>query len=396
VAVHFKRWVGLPEHAWLRCNERITRVEALDARRLRITLDRPYALLPDLCAINPTAIRGPGALDREGAFRRPIGSGPFAFVEGLEDGRVLRYRRYRPGQAKASPEFVDLVRLEKTPRDDPIDALLRGEVDAILGSWLVHVDPARADGLRKDPRFQVLTAPGSSMIYLGFKLDHGPTANRELRRRIAAAVDREELVRVVEHGFADPSTGWAAPSVQIWPQGKPVAPAARGNPALERPLYLLPGRPGSIHLAETLAAQLQRAGLPTEVVESRPRRERSGRRGGRSTWDLRMEVTHGVPYDPYTTAVSRFTPPTNQRNAQSPRFSGMDPRITALMRKATATPDDEARYKVYAEIQKLLDEEMVIVPLYAPRRIAVLRRGMPTPVLDHDMYALDATWLTDR
>jgi len=382
VAVHFKRWVGLPEHAWLRCNQRITKVEALGPRRLRITLDRPHALLPDLCAINPTAIRGPGALNREGAHRRPIGSGPFAFVESREQGRVLRYRRHRPGSPDAPPSYVDLVRLEKTAQDDPLDALLRGEVDAALGSWLVRVNPARVHGLRNDPRFQILTAPGSSMTYLGFKLDSGPTANRELRHRIAAAVDRDELVRVVEHGFADPSTGWAAPSVAIWPQGKPPTASTSRQPALQRPLRILTGRRGSTLLAETLAGQLQRAGLPAEVASS-------------SAWDIRIEVTHGVPYDPYTTAVSRFTPPANQRNAESPRFSAMDSRIPALMRKAMATSDDEARYKTYAEIQGLLDAEAVIVPLYARRRIAILRRGMPTPVLNHDMYTLDASWLTD-
>lgn len=383
VAVHFKRWVGLPEHAWLRCNERITGVEALGPRRLRITLDRPYALLPDLCAINPTAIRGPGALDREGVHRRPVGSGPFAFVESREDGRVLRYRRHRDARAGSPAEYVDLVRLDKTSRDDPIDALLRGEVDAVLGSWLVQVDPARVGGLRKDPRFQVLTAPGSSMVYLGFKLAGGPTADRDLRLRIAAAVDRDELVRVVEHGLADPSTGWAAPSVKIWPQGKGgTSSSATRKPVLEAPLRLSAGRRGGTLLAETLAAQLRRAGLATEVV-SGPR------------WDLRVEVTHGVPYDPYTTAVSRFTPPTNRRNAESPRSSRMDDSVTALLRRAMATPDDEARYKIYAQVQDLLDAEAVIVPLYAPRRVAILRKGMPRPKLDHDMYTLDASWVTD-
>src|SRR5690606_24323730 len=66
VALHFRRWVGLPEHDWLRSNRRIVAVEALPPAELRIRLDRPHALLPDLCAINPTATRGPGPPGREG------------------------------------------------------------------------------------------------------------------------------------------------------------------------------------------------------------------------------------------------------------------------------------------------------------------------------------------
>ena len=106
-------------------------------RELRIELDRPAALLPDLCAINPTAIRGPGALDREGTFVRPVGSGPFRAVGVREDGRILRMQAHRPG----TPLFVDLVRL--ADGEDPCDLVQRGEVDAVVSSWLVRIDPER-------------------------------------------------------------------------------------------------------------------------------------------------------------------------------------------------------------------------------------------------------------
>src|SRR5690606_22936250 len=114
--------------------------------------------------------------------------------------------------------------------------------------------------------------------------------------------------------------------------------------------------------------------------------------------DLRVEVTHGVPYDPFTTAVSRFLAPENARNAGSARgrTGGRHPRIAAAMAKALATPDEEGRRAVFAEVQAALDEEMVIVPLYAPRRVAVLRKGMPLPELGHDMYSLEMDWLSGR
>jgi peptide/nickel transport system substrate-binding protein len=379
-ATHFRRWVGLPEHAWLRSNGRITAVRALDARTLRIELDQPCALLPDLCAINPTAIRGPGALDREGRFVRPVGSGPFAFVGVREDGRVLRYRRHAEGPER----LVDLVRLEKSPDDDPLDALLRGEVDAVLGSWLVTVDTARVAALRTDPRFRVVEAPGSSMTYLDFRYADGPTRDVALRRRIAAAIDRAELIEVCEAGLADPSSGWAAPSLAaVWPQGRPAE--LRGGPlVLPRPLRVAAGRRGGMQLAGAVAAQLVRAGIPAEAVAA----EAAG-------WDLRVAVTHGVPYDPYTTAVSRFVPPTNPKNAESPRHTACAPELSALVERATRTAGDAARFAVYAEIQAALDEDLPVVPLYAPRRIAVLRAGLPAPQLEHDMYRLDARFLTD-
>lgn len=384
VAVHFHRWVGLPEHDWLRCNRRITAVRATTAGELRIELDRAHALLPDLCAINPTAIRGPGALDREGRFVRPIGSGPFAFVAAREDGRVLRYARIERGHPTG--KFVDLVRLAKIDADDPLDALLRGEVDAVLSSWLVRVDPTRVAALRADPRFRVLEAPGSSMTYLSFRGGEGATGTRDVRRWIAATIDRARLVREVEAGLADVSTGWAAPSVRSWPQGTP--PTREGvTPVVGRPLRISAGRAGRRNgaLVAALAAQIADAGVPTEIATADD-----------DTFDLRIDVTHGVPYDPLTTLVSRFLPPPSARNAQTPTYRATDARLAELVELAAATAREDAREAVYREIQALLDREAWVVPLFAARRVAILRAEMPAPALDHDMYRLDGSWLTDR
>lgn len=69
VREHFQRWVGLPEHDWLSCNRHILAVRAEGPQTLRIVMDEPRALLPDLCAINPCGIRAPSTLDFEGGAR---------------------------------------------------------------------------------------------------------------------------------------------------------------------------------------------------------------------------------------------------------------------------------------------------------------------------------------
>ncbi len=374
VATHFRRWVGLPEHDWLRSNRRIVAVRATGPRELRIELDRPWALLPDLCAVNPTAVRGPGALDREGNFVRPVGSGPFAFAGVREGGAVLRYRVAGPGPAR----HVDLVRAE----GDALEALLRGEVDAVVGSWLVAVDPVRAAALRGDTRFVVVDAAGSSMRHLGLRWDRGPLQDSAVRRAVAAAIDRTQLVREVEHGFADPSTGWAAPSIAEWPQGRPAVPATA---AVAAPLRLC-AIPEDERLAHAVAAQLQRAGLRTEV---RIAAVRDG------DWDLRIERTHGVPYDPFTTLVSRFAAPLPGANASRPAGAPVDETLDRLVHDLASFPDESSRPVHYARIQARLDEQLPIVPLYACRRIAVVRAGLPLPKLDHDLYRLDADWLAE-
>ncbi len=373
VATHFRRWMGLPEHDWLRCNRHIVAVRATGPRELRVELDRPWALLPDLCAVNPTAIRGPGALDREGNFVRPVGSAGFACVGNREQGRVLRYR-FVAGAGE--DRCIDLVRGD----GDALDALLRGDVDAVVGSWLVAVDPARAAALRADGRVQINTGPGSSMVHLALRWDRGPLQDLAVRRAVAAAIDREELVATVMHGFADASTGWAAPSIVDWPQGQvPVAAPV----SLAAPLLLVSSASDQ-RLATVLAAQLQRAGLPCRVtvVEGRP-----------EEWDLRIERTHGVPYDPFTTVVSRFSAPLPSPNASRPSGAPVDAELAKLVADLAAEPDEGVRPAQFARIQQRLDALLPIVPLFAPQRVAVVRAGLPLPRLEHDMYRLDTEWL---
>ncbi|MBL8723377.1 MAG: hypothetical protein JNK49_04990 [Planctomycetes bacterium] len=371
VAEHFRRWVGLPEHDWLYCNRRIAAVRAVGERELRIELTEPCALLADLCAINPTAIRGPGALDREGNFVRPVGSGSFAFVEAREAGEVLRYRRH----GGTAGELVDLVRCS-----DPLAALAAGEVDAVFSSWLVQVDPARARALAAEPRFQVTSGPGSSVWHLALRTGSGPLQDLSLRRLVAAAIDRQALISGVVAGFGDPATGFAAPSVRDWPGGRIVA-SPPGKPVLGAALRLLPYR-DTPELAAAVAAQLQRAGLPCTVVDA-----------GDKDWDLRLERTHGVPYDPHTTVVSRFLPPPPLPNASRPHGVEGDEVLARLVAALASDPDEAGHSGHHALIQARLDEHLPLVPLFAPQRLAVLRQDLPAPKLDHGMYGLDAEWL---
>jgi hypothetical protein len=124
--------------------------------------------------------------------------------------------------------------------------------------------------------------------------------------------------------------------VKIWPQGTP--PADGGAPiTLERPLTIAAGRSGHVSpaLAERIAAQLTQAGLVARVVVSTGTRPAAGARSAAA--DLRIEITHGVPYDPWSTLVSRFGPRVRERTAESERGGILDAALAALVEKAMGT-----------------------------------------------------------
>tara|TARA_R110002072_G_scaffold105744_1_gene231161 strand:- start:44002 stop:46575 length:2574 start_codon:yes stop_codon:yes gene_type:complete len=362
VATHFRRWIGLPEHDWLSSSAHIVKVQATGPHEVRIELDQPSCLLADLCAINPTAVVGPRARNKEGDFVQAIGSGPYALVEVREQAQVLRYQR------QGSEEQLDLYR----GPGDPLDLLLEGTVDAVVGSWLVPVDPARARALAANPRFVVTDGPGSSVLSLTLRWDQGELVDLAKRRAVAAAIDREELVSRVWHGFADATTAYAAPSVVDWPRGKHVASATA---AFGRPLRF-DAKGADPALVKAIVEQLRSHKIAVEVLPV----DRSDLQS--SKWDLRIERSHGVPYDPFT-VIARFG---------GARQGAVDPQLATMVADLAATSDESDWPGHYTRIQRRLDELLPIVPLLAPRRIAIVPKGRAQGSLDHDLYRLP-TWL---
>lgn len=400
VRIHFKRWLGLPEFAWIHSSERVQQVVAEGTNRVRITLSEPYALLPDLCAIRPCAIGGPGCLDRQGEWVQPVGSGPFRFVELRERGRVYRLARVRPtGHSVLARDTIDVVPFDAvhTDENEPFELFRQGGLDVLIDGWKSRIPREQVAWLKRQPGLTVQEAPGSVLHYLSFRLE-GPTADEILRKHIATALDKAELIRVVEGGFADRTDSWTAPTVKTWPQipiPKPTAPL----PKLAQPLRLLGYqdhfRPREQQWCDTVAAQLRRAGIP--VVMQLKGGDEYKQAVAKGDYDLRTEITWGVPYDPDMSLKARFLPPPFTRpTGAGNRYFGVDPRAEALTRQIAATPDERDRLPLYAQMQRLLSEEALVVPLYVPRRIAVIRRQDIHLPLDHDVYRDALTALTDQ
>jgi nickel transport system substrate-binding protein len=395
VRVHFHRWVGLPEHAWIGASERIREVAAVAPDVIEVRLDRPYYLLADLLAVNPGAVRGPGALDREGTFLAPVGTGPFRWIDAAADGGRLCLARFDPTR----PWRLDLVRFEPTAGPEPLlEALRAGELDVVCDTWHERIPRDAFAALAADPKYRTMTGPGSSVWHLRLRGRDGPTADVAVRRAIAAAIDRAELIRAVESGHADPCTGLFAPSIADWPPGAAPAPASAAPPAGTTLRVRLGGTRGApAGLEETLVAQLRKAGFAVEPLAAPAEPAAGGdRRRARDQADVWLARSYGVPYDPDLQLRAMFRPPTGNPSALGERPESLDPGLSALVGELQEEVREEARRDLYRKIQARADEQALVIPLYAPRRLAVLRAEVDGLRLDHDIYAIDLTGLRRR
>ncbi|MBL8840074.1 MAG: hypothetical protein JNL90_00920 [Planctomycetes bacterium] len=429
VALHFKRWLGLPEHAWLRNARHVTAVVVDDARHLTLRLAQPAAVLVDLCAINPCAIRGPGALDGEGNPVAPIGSGPYRCVGTAEGDRTLRFERWDErggapspsttaaprtvadaagGDAASRVERLELVRFGAD--ESPIDALLAGEVDVVADGWQELVPRERLEELRGRDDLEIVEAPGSSVWYLAARAG----VDADECNAVKSALDRAALIATCEAGFADPCDRWAAPSVAMWPLPRGHGPMTmvppNGQPLDGRFVAgdgphdeTRDGAPGDgfrllVHaesareqaIAEQLDAQLLAKGYGLIVRALAGADYDAALAAGE--FEFQLESTWGVPYDPWLSLFDRFLPPpADEPGATSATLTvpaaAEDPvraRLSALVERAAACTDPAAMEALAPEIELSLRD--AVVPLYSPRRIAVVRRGCAQIVMGADLY----------
>jgi hypothetical protein len=133
--------------------------------------------------------------------------------------------------------------------------------------------------------------------------------------------------------------------------------------------------PDHVRMALAVARQARHKGIDIDVVAV-PRPEYL-KRMGEDDYDIAVSTTHGLPYDPHMWLVSRFLSP-----------DGNDPEFAEPVR-ATFSAEGEALAARYADIEARIEAEALLVPLFAPQRLAIARRGVEGIRLGRNAYATD-------
>lgn len=178
-------------------------IDAPDERTVVFRLRRPHApLLRQVdvleAPILPRHVYAEGDPNQHPANLRPVGSGPFRFDSYRKDDTVTLVRNESYFKA-GLPHLERLVFRVVPDANTQIQALLAGEVD-----YLVRVGPGDARRLQNRGVTLVDTrggAGGSNCIMtIGFNLERSPLADLRVRRAIAAALDRQQMLDLVLFG----------------------------------------------------------------------------------------------------------------------------------------------------------------------------------------------------
>lgn len=202
------RWYLTPATQW-RCLPdldgrgiaKVVAMEAPDPRTVTITLERPTALfLPTLARpdCGGTAILHPSSLNADGAWRAPVGTGPYRLGE-WRRGQYVELERFdayaslpgpRDGFTGGKAAHAARVRFVVIPDASAAKAaLISGAID-VMGD----VAGSEAADLRARPGIVVRASPGMGLT--GFLIQTRDPLLRDVRIRqaLALSIDAEAIV----------------------------------------------------------------------------------------------------------------------------------------------------------------------------------------------------------
>lgn len=186
----------------------IEKVAAKDPYTVEFTLKTPSAIFLQNLAMFPASIVSPTAVKKAGENygEQPVGTGPFKFADwqrkqALTIDAFDDHWRGPPGVARV----IFLCVGENATR---AEQLKRGE------SHLADdLNPTELQALSRNSELIVQEQVGLNVAYLSMQMEKTPLQHRDVRRAIAHAIDKQELIKIAYGGKASPAVNMLPPSM---------------------------------------------------------------------------------------------------------------------------------------------------------------------------------------
>ncbi len=182
----------------------LERVVAVDDLTVRFELSRPYTPLLATLASGWGAILPADLIEDGHRFSiEPLGTGPYVFVHWQEDSDIRMRRnpghwRWQDGDEGAAEEVVLHIITETTVQEQ---ALIAGQLDIID-----MISEAMLDTLRQRPDTWIDETLSSLVMVLSINNDHALLSDPRLRQAMAHAINKQEVLDVAYNGGRPVST----------------------------------------------------------------------------------------------------------------------------------------------------------------------------------------------
>jgi len=320
-----------------------------------------------------------------GNATQPVGTGPYRLDSWAKGSQLVlaRWDGHRDARAVALKR-VTLRFISDSAAQ--VAALLAGDVDLFPRVSAAKVLPQ----FKADKRFQVLVGGSRAKTIVAINNQRKPLDDVRVRRAIAMAIDRQQVIDGVADGFGVPIGSFYVPGAPGYVDLTAVnafnpdkARALLKEAGVLSPLALslkLPPTPYARQGGEVIAAMLARVGIVAKIENVEWAQWLSGVYGQKA-YDLTL-ISHVEPLD-----LGNFARPGYYWNYHSPAFN-------ALWARINATADDKLRLKLIGDAQRLVADDAVAAWLYQPTWITVARAGLRGLWRDMPLFANDLAALS--
>jgi peptide/nickel transport system substrate-binding protein len=368
----------------------IKSMEVLDRRTVQFHFDTPTPTFWSTISMPYAGIISPSSVARaeEDDNAHPVGSGPFMLTS-WERGHTLVLKRnpdYTWGPPivdnQGPPHLSELVFRVIPDATTQLTALKTGEVDVLFVNR-----PAHKRELEGAPDVNMEEAVLNSLIYLGFNCEKPPLDDPRVRRALAHAVIKEEIVDLALDGMGNPAFAPLPPTIQGFdPSLEKDALGYNPDKAMDllEAAGFTKGGQGWQRKGETLtldlltstrapnadiAALIQSHLKAIDVTLSIQQLE------SRAVMQTTGEGTHDLLLWRYDwndpDALRIFL--SSQRIGSSNRVYYSNPTFDALVEQAAHELDEDTRMRLYLEAQELLLKDAPWQPLYNPIDVIAMR-----------------------
>ena len=378
------QWRGRPDFTGPAL--RVTDIAAPDPATVVFTLDQPSALfLPNMARpdYGQSAILHRESWDEHGAWRQPIGTGPFRLGEWKpgQSTELLRFAEYaalpgpRDGNGGGKHALVERVLIRVVP--DANAAMAGLQSGALDIAW--PLSPEVAAQVKDDRRVALDTTPILDMYAMLFQTGDKLLSDVRIRRAIAMALDPVDLTDGATHGIARPNSSIVAATspfhtavqAEAWPND-PAAAAALLKQAGYRgePITVVANRqyPEMYQVAVLAQAMAQAAGVNLQITLT--------------DWATQLDRYTRGEYQAMAFGYSARMDPSQMFDtvmgpkAREPRKVWDDPEAQALLVQSGRTLDHAARQAAFDALHRRMVAQVPLIPLFNMTMVSAARPGV--------------------
>jgi peptide/nickel transport system substrate-binding protein len=370
----------------------VTRFEKIDDLTVAFHLAQPSAALLSALTYPYAGILDPAAVEAAGdAYgQNPVGTGAFMLDSWMAESELTlvpnpNYAGHRPWAEVTTLPTIERLRVRfSTDEAARVNALLAGEADIIYLA-------SGGQAARLDGSAAVLQSPGRALVYLGFNTARAPFDNADVRRAVAQAINRDDILTLSAEGLGE-SVGSALPPTvfgyddaisQSAPAYDPVAAQQRlTDVVIDRPITILTSTfPTFQAIAVVLQAELAAVGIASEIAVQ----DFSAVRETALAGNYDILITRYDWNDP--DVLWRYLGTANLGDTN--RYFYSNPALDELLIAGQRAFDPAERAALYADAQRLIIDEAPIIPLYMPITLVAVGERVQNVELLHSHVALE-------